>query len=325
MNSHQLKNLREAYMNIYEEVDARRAPKEMLDRLNSSREGWMVKDGPNRPAYDAKQRILAKTARKRNKKINEEVDFYYLIISYLLDESYAETLESAEIIFENMSDEWIDDVLEAYVDPEHGEAPSGRSPLENVSYLKSKKKRKRGVEALRKSMEREYGGKWRAKHSDPIEEGRIPWDDPNRPLRSGWTPREKNRAKRISIGVETPENIPTEKELEKYGRLKNAQDTMRNIKVKAKDRHKDKSDYGLGRHNVFLKEPPRLPSETRKGDRDSGLHRVPRNSILGTSRGTDVERRKAYDELGSDKYGAKNDEARDKYYEKGPKGLKEPK
>ncbi len=29
-----------------------------------------------------------------------------------------------------------------------------------------------------------------------VVEGKIPWDDHNRPLRSGWTPREKNRDKR---------------------------------------------------------------------------------------------------------------------------------
>lgn len=37
---------------------------------------------------------------------------YELILSYLLDEGYADSLGAAEIIFENMSEEWIDEVLE---------------------------------------------------------------------------------------------------------------------------------------------------------------------------------------------------------------------
>ena len=54
-----------------EDVDTRRASKEMLDRLNASREGHMAQDGPNKPAYDAKQRLLKKAHKKRTK-ISEE-------------------------------------------------------------------------------------------------------------------------------------------------------------------------------------------------------------------------------------------------------------
>ena len=36
-----------------------------LNEMNKSREGFMAQDGPNKPAYDAKQRILKKTAEKR--------------------------------------------------------------------------------------------------------------------------------------------------------------------------------------------------------------------------------------------------------------------
>ena len=57
-----------------EEVDKRRAPKELLDRLNSRMVGWMADDGPNKPAYDAKQRLLKKAHEKRKRKGNETVD-----------------------------------------------------------------------------------------------------------------------------------------------------------------------------------------------------------------------------------------------------------
>ena len=56
-----------------EEVDTRRAPAELVARLSAKREGHMAQDGPNKAAYDAKQRLLKKAHEKRNK-IKEEVE-----------------------------------------------------------------------------------------------------------------------------------------------------------------------------------------------------------------------------------------------------------
>ena len=42
---------------------------EMLKKMNASREGFMAKDGPNKAAHDAKQRILKKTKEKMNEDI----------------------------------------------------------------------------------------------------------------------------------------------------------------------------------------------------------------------------------------------------------------
>ena len=65
MRDHEIIGLQEAYLEVCEEVDTRRAPKEMIDRLNASTEGHMAQDGPNKPAYDAKQRLLKKAHKKR--------------------------------------------------------------------------------------------------------------------------------------------------------------------------------------------------------------------------------------------------------------------
>jgi len=65
-----------------EEVDKRRAPKELLDRLNSRMPGWFADDGPNKPAYDAKQRLLKKAYEKRKRKGLEEE-----IVRSILDEA----------------------------------------------------------------------------------------------------------------------------------------------------------------------------------------------------------------------------------------------
>jgi hypothetical protein len=149
-----------------------------------------------------------------------------------------------------------------------------------------------------------------------LAEGKIPWDDKNRPLRSGWTPREKNRAKRVSTGVENPEHSPSEKQLERYGKLKSAHDDQKNVKTRKDQRHKNPEDYSIGRRNVVLKPDFRMPSENIKGDNKYGMIRMPRN----------VSKDETYDDmLHKRKYGAKNDEKRDEYYKKGPKGLKEPK
>ena len=57
-----------------EEVDKRRAPAELVARLSSRREGEMAQDGPNKPAYDAKQRLLAKAKAKRMGEEVEQID-----------------------------------------------------------------------------------------------------------------------------------------------------------------------------------------------------------------------------------------------------------
>lgn len=42
----------------------------------------------------------------------EEIDVYDVVLSHLLDEGYAETYESAEKIMVNMSESWVDEILE---------------------------------------------------------------------------------------------------------------------------------------------------------------------------------------------------------------------
>ena len=43
----------------------------------------------------------------------EEVDIYDIILSYLLDEGYAEIQEQAEVIMVNMSEDWRDSIIES--------------------------------------------------------------------------------------------------------------------------------------------------------------------------------------------------------------------
>lgn len=81
-----------------------------------------------------------------------------------------------------------------------------------------------------------------------IDEGKVEWDNPKGPLQSGFTPREKNRAKRISLGIENPHKSSfsgrrfdlTNKDYERYGKLKIAHDAEKDKKVSKNKRH----DFG---------------------------------------------------------------------------------
>ena len=61
------------------------------------------------------------------------------------------------------------EVGEGFVDPEEGEAPSGRRPLDNVIDHPNKNVRKKAIKGMKKQMAKEYGGKWSSKSDDPNE------------------------------------------------------------------------------------------------------------------------------------------------------------
>ena len=129
-------------------------------------------DSDNDDHYPASKTKNPKKLRKQKAmgEFGEQVDLYDIILSHLLDEGYTNSIEGAEVILENMSEGWMESIMEAFVDPETGEAPSGRSPLENVSYHPKKSVRKKAMRAFAKQMSKEYGGKYKAKTEDPTKE-----------------------------------------------------------------------------------------------------------------------------------------------------------
>jgi hypothetical protein len=88
MNSQDLHNLQEAYMDVYDNI---------MEKENS----------PYEKASDA-------AFYNRNKTQKEQVDLYDIILSHLLDEGYAETVENAEAIMVNMSEDWRESIFEEY-------------------------------------------------------------------------------------------------------------------------------------------------------------------------------------------------------------------
>ena len=54
----------------------------------------------------------ASSQEKKRLGIKESLDYYDMILEYLLDEGYADTVENAEAIMVNMSEEWVGDIME---------------------------------------------------------------------------------------------------------------------------------------------------------------------------------------------------------------------
>ena len=181
MNSKDFQALTESYYEIYEnkgepEQRARRLGvrlKRQVSRL--SPEDPRVTTTTNR-YLDSAEKLEKRTkspnemkSMRRGYALGEENEMLEMILDYLIQEGYADTLDSAEIILENMSEDWIEEILEAFVDPEEGENPSGRRPIDVVSEHPKKKVRKKAVRAMARQMEKEYGGKWRTRTSDPAD------------------------------------------------------------------------------------------------------------------------------------------------------------
>lgn len=82
----------------------------------------------NDPEYDGPVR----GGRKAGDSYYEEVDLYDVVLDHLLDEGYCDDVESAEIIMANMSEEWVDEIVEGFVSPYKTKPtygnPKGTSP-----------------------------------------------------------------------------------------------------------------------------------------------------------------------------------------------------
>ena len=96
MNSKDYRNIREAYLNVYnddlrEEQEFKSWVTELLD------EGYDLSDYTWDEMYDIYNK--------------ESYDLYDIILSHLIDEGYADTEEAAERIMVNMSEEWRETIV----------------------------------------------------------------------------------------------------------------------------------------------------------------------------------------------------------------------
>jgi hypothetical protein len=134
MDAQELRNLQEAYLEVYDEGFKRYPAKKVgnkLDRMyddpdtdtrfgkTGKRYGNMMRvyshmKGEVHPSIRAHspKKSKAKEAENRERGTQkEDIDFYDIILSHLLDEGYAETPEAAEAIMVNMSEEWRNSII----------------------------------------------------------------------------------------------------------------------------------------------------------------------------------------------------------------------
>ena len=106
---------------------------------------------------------------------NEEVDLYNVILSYLLDEGYAKTVEQAEVIMVNMSEGWKESIVENILDEAMVEGPRKKRMLDKQysEYTTARDRANawniagRGDTSVSDPVRKTLGGK-----SDPRFEGR---------------------------------------------------------------------------------------------------------------------------------------------------------
>ena len=122
MNAQDFRSLQEAYMEVVEnqQLDEISASTGLSAAKKADEVAGQLATLGGRPEDVAKkrkqaQRLYTLQAKKRTTRVSlakEEVDIYDIILSHLLDEGYAETLQSAEAIMVNMSEDWREDIME---------------------------------------------------------------------------------------------------------------------------------------------------------------------------------------------------------------------
>ena len=138
MDSKELHNLHEAYLDVYElDEDGwqpptqKRADRMMKQASKLHRTASEIAEPPKESiraeikhrqasrVYQASRRMSDSAKERDNEAKRKEFvkeDLYDIILSHLLDEGYAETQEQAEVIMVNMSEDWRESIMEGIID-----------------------------------------------------------------------------------------------------------------------------------------------------------------------------------------------------------------
>jgi len=153
MDSKELRNLHEAYMDVYELDEVSQQLKTRAFKNRATREFESDGDNPKNftksgasKADQTKANIVKKHGnvagqhaeraahaeifgrksssmpKKPKKPVKEGFDFYDIILSHLIAEGYADTEQAAEAIIVNMSEEWREEILDEAITSEKGKA-----------------------------------------------------------------------------------------------------------------------------------------------------------------------------------------------------------
>lgn len=133
MDSQDLRNLQEAYSSVYEQQI-----------------GVPLKDASDRAAKEQLKKMIPKgekihTTKATLQNASYEPDAFDAILEYLVAEGYADTNENALVIMANMSEEWMDDIMERQYGPDEklpgsGLTPSQKYRIQRKKFKKSKDK-----------------------------------------------------------------------------------------------------------------------------------------------------------------------------------------
>jgi len=172
MDSKELRNLQEAYMEVVENQqqldETGKNDARIRDNIRRFKGSKIEYTPPRNWDQEANRgqgaTVSAKQAEKRRRKAlrQEEVDIYDIILSHLLDEGYAETEEAAEAIMVNMSEDWREDIMEiSQKTATRAYAASSTGEFEGQDSSRDVKR----TDNLRKHIQRKFGDK-AAKHAD---------------------------------------------------------------------------------------------------------------------------------------------------------------
>ena len=154
MNSQDLHNLQEAYMEVYElDEDGWQPPTQkkadkMMKQASKLHRTASERGEPGNPEAEKKhtqaskiyfmsRRMSDKAKERDNEAKRKEFvkeDLYDIILSNLLDEGYAETPQAAEVIMVNMSEDWRESIVEEVLDEGQKKYPTEK--VENAGNRK---------------------------------------------------------------------------------------------------------------------------------------------------------------------------------------------
>ena len=116
--------------------------------------------GPGEPQAVTlpREKKKPKMVKKDGKWVKEALDYYDMILEYLLDEGYAETVENAEAIMVNMSEEWVGDIVEEFLDEELTGERKKRALKKGFKHLATAKEGSSSTKNVDKNMPTRRGG-----------------------------------------------------------------------------------------------------------------------------------------------------------------------
>ena len=141
MNSKDYRNIREAYLDVYENEQLDELSDKLVtaarDKL-AKRTNKSVNPLSRRDTYgqdinretrmndqiQARNRRTGSNVEPTFTRRHEQLDLYDIILSHLIAEGYADTQEAAEAIMVNMSEDWRESIVETRMDP-RGRPASG--------------------------------------------------------------------------------------------------------------------------------------------------------------------------------------------------------